>query len=69
MQADTDRHMDGYSQHITYSFYMQSVLSLWPNEGRFETPGLIGAPSNCRRHKVGKQTQLSQRVASLAWKR
>jgi hypothetical protein len=24
------------------------VTLLWPNEGRFETPGLQGAPSNCR---------------------
>jgi hypothetical protein len=47
---------------------MEVVMFLWPNEGRFETPGLQGAPSNCRKHKVSKEIQLAQHVVSLTWK-
>jgi hypothetical protein len=39
---------------------MGSVMLLWPNEGRFQTPGFQGASSNCRSLPT---------VASLAWKR
>jgi hypothetical protein len=31
-------------------------MPLWPKKGRFETRGLQGAPSNCRKHNVSEET-------------
>jgi hypothetical protein len=43
---------------------MASVIPLWPNEGRFETPGSKAPRQTVAIKKFCKQTQLSQRVSS-----
>jgi hypothetical protein len=41
------------SSHFTVRYIqlnaITDIMPLWPNEKRFETPGLKGAPSNCRK--------------------